>query len=301
MLGYMYRHYIIIDDKEISYIGQTIQKPHLRWGKDGCGYTKLSKKTKKITKFGEAIIKYGWNNFKHEIIGVVEADNEEELIFSLNEWEKYYIEKYDSYYNGFNSTIGGSSLIGEHNPMYGTTYEKAPKARAVVCITTGQKFDTLKQGAEWCGVWQDSISKCCRGVIKFTGKHPTTGEKLRWCYYEDYVNDNYDKITEEDFKKQRYAKASASLKKTLEDDEKRKVKSNLVKGSKNPMARKVVCVNYPHMIFESLKDAAKWCGLYDSTLISKNCNNKVKSAGKHPETGERLTWMYYEEYLKTIK
>ena len=102
--GYIYRHWIVNDKQmEKSYIGLTIQKkPQSRWGKNGRNYMKHNK-----AKFARAIKKYGWDNFKHEVIGIVEAETKEELIKDLKEWEVYYIEKYDSYYNGYNSTKGG--------------------------------------------------------------------------------------------------------------------------------------------------------------------------------------------------
>ena len=30
--------------------------------------------------------------------------------------------------------------------------------------------------------------------------------------------------------------------------------------------------------------------------IGRCCKGKRKTAGKHPETGEKLTWMFYEDY-----
>lgn len=106
--GYIYRHWIINDEGvEKSYIGQTTEEPRLRWRKDGQGYTRQGQDTK----FSNAINKYGWENFSHEIIGVVESDTKEQLIRDLDEWEKYYISKYDSFHNGYNTTTGGGNGI----------------------------------------------------------------------------------------------------------------------------------------------------------------------------------------------
>ena len=58
-----------------------------------------------------AIKKYGWDNFQHRVLFSIECDTIEELVFWLDEWEKYYIEKYDSFYNGYNCTAGGSNGI----------------------------------------------------------------------------------------------------------------------------------------------------------------------------------------------
>ena len=107
--GYIYRHWII-NDKGIlkSYIGQTIEsKPQKRWGLNGKGY--IGKKDEKTTRFANAIRKYGWDNFEHEVIGIVEAETKEQLVLDLDEWEKYYIWLYDSFYNGYNLTTGGTN------------------------------------------------------------------------------------------------------------------------------------------------------------------------------------------------
>ncbi len=48
----------------------------------------------------KAIKKYGKQNFTLEVIEIVNKSN-------LNEREIYWIQKYNSYYNGYNSTKGG--------------------------------------------------------------------------------------------------------------------------------------------------------------------------------------------------
>ena len=139
--GYIYRHWLINDeDVEKSYIGQTyLESVEQRWGNNGKGYTYDSKKEDKKAdhKFARAINKYGWDSFNHEIIGIVEAKTLEQLKLDLDEWEKYYIEKYDSCDNGYNSDYGGTngkvdseetklkksqSHMGEKNAMYGVRF-----------------------------------------------------------------------------------------------------------------------------------------------------------------------------------
>ena len=53
-------------------------------------------------KFYTAIRKHGWNNF---IVFVLEECNKDKL----DEREIYYIKKYDTFKNGYNSTIGGQN------------------------------------------------------------------------------------------------------------------------------------------------------------------------------------------------
>jgi len=56
------------------------------------------------TKFYRAIRKYGENNFYIELLETTTIDN-------LNEREKYWISYYNSYKNGYNSTLGGDGVI----------------------------------------------------------------------------------------------------------------------------------------------------------------------------------------------
>ena len=109
--GYIYRHWIINDGGiEKSYIGQTRQNNvEVRWGINGNGYKPQN--DKEYTKFWNAICKYGWDSFNHDILEVVENETVEELVKELNKLEKEYIKKYDSYYNGYNSTIGGEGVL----------------------------------------------------------------------------------------------------------------------------------------------------------------------------------------------
>ena len=59
----------------------------------------------------------------------------------------------------------------------------------------------------------------------------------------------------------------------------------------NPRAVKVFCVEYPDIIFTSMEQASEWCG----GCVKRNVAGKSKSAGRHPETGERLHWKKCEE------
>lgn len=62
--------------------------------------------------------------------------------------------------------------------------EKNPKAKQVICITTREVFDYMAEGAKKYNVNAGNISDCCRGKRKSAGKHPVTGEKLKWQFKE---------------------------------------------------------------------------------------------------------------------
>ena len=84
----------------------------------------------------------------------------------------------------------------KYNSNYGTRNKKVsinharlsgarhPNAKKVICITTGEIFEYIKQAAEKYGVYKQSISACCKGKLKTAGKDPITGEKLKWKYID---------------------------------------------------------------------------------------------------------------------
>lgn len=59
--------------------------------------------------FHRAIRKYGKQNFEWSILETIRTDNADNLQEVLNSLEIKYIQQYDSYYNGYNSTLGGDS------------------------------------------------------------------------------------------------------------------------------------------------------------------------------------------------
>ena len=81
------------------YVGQTTKKPEHRAGCNGNDYLQST------TKFAYAIKKWGWEAFELTVIEDYIKTKEE-----LNRLEMFYIEKYDSYNNGYNCTKGGDGL-----------------------------------------------------------------------------------------------------------------------------------------------------------------------------------------------
>ena len=80
------------------YIGITSQKPNRRF-RDGKGYYNNKH-------FYNAIKKYGWDNFSHEVLFDNLTEEEAKLM------EQFYIALYDSFKNGYNRTLGGEGLLG---------------------------------------------------------------------------------------------------------------------------------------------------------------------------------------------
>jgi group I intron endonuclease len=95
--GIIYRHTYTADGR--SYIGQSIYSENNR--------TKGHLKSKDSTHFHRAIRKYGWENFKTDIL----HENIDPMY--LDDWEMYYISMYETLgTKGFNMTAGGRGIRG---------------------------------------------------------------------------------------------------------------------------------------------------------------------------------------------
>ena len=54
--------------------------------------------------------------------------------------------------------------------------------KKVVCITTGEIFNSINDAAKFAGISPSGISKCLKGIQQSAGKHPITKVKLQWKY-----------------------------------------------------------------------------------------------------------------------
>lgn len=105
-----------------KYIGITSRSLAERAGKDGYCY-----KQEKNSKFSNVINKYGFDFFTAEIL-IDELEEDEAKML-----EKYYIDYYDSFYNGYNSTLGGDGS------------QKADYKEILQLWKEGNKIEKIKQ------------------------------------------------------------------------------------------------------------------------------------------------------------
>lgn len=80
--------------------------------------------------------------------------------------------------------------VGKLNPNYGNGYKirgsKNPSARKVICVTTGEIFDTMTEAStHYPSANRRSIGSCCEKNQKTAGEF--NGQKLQWMYYEEYL------------------------------------------------------------------------------------------------------------------
>ena len=207
---YIYAHINQINGK--MYIGQT-KSIQDRWKPSGYYH---------CIKFYNAIQKYGWQNFEHIILkdGLTkeEADIEETNFIklyntvedgynlsaggnskeeisestreklskkSLQLWEdeEYRQRQYEGRVTAWNSEAGKKRKEKLSERSSGSNNNRAKK---VICVTTGQVFNTIKEAQTFFNIKNHSgIVNCCQGKRKSAGKHPITGEKLIWEYYKE--------------------------------------------------------------------------------------------------------------------
>lgn len=79
----------------------------------------------------------------------------------------------------------------KYNANYGTRKERLKEksinkpGKRVICITTGEVFETLSKASKATKTDASDIGRCCKGKRKSAGKHPVTGEKLIWKFLEE--------------------------------------------------------------------------------------------------------------------
>lgn len=64
--------------------------------------------------------------------------------------------------------------------------------------------------------------------------------------------------------------------------------------------RKIICLN-DFSVYNNSKSATNAYNIKGHSAVLDCCKNKIEYAGKHPETGEHLRWMYYDDYLEQQK
>lgn len=226
----VYCHTNKINNKK--YIGITRQNVQQRW-RDGKGYQGQNK-------FYNAIEKYGWDKFNHDIL--YENLTEQEAC----EIEQFLIKYYDTIKNGYNTLPGGN--VTNHSPSTINKLKKNTKHSPEVikkmtstkidkygirvkCIETNQLFESMGEANRITGIDKSSISRCCKGQQLTAGGY-------HWCFVE------VEEI------------------KNIQDKRKKKVR----------------CIT-TGKTYNSIQEAANDTGS-DASNICKVCNGKYKTTNK---------------------
>lgn len=246
MSGFVvYKH---TSPSEKVYIGITNQKPERRWRSDGSGY-------RQNEQFYNAIKKYGWDSFKHEIL-YTDLSLEDALKI-----EKDLIQEYQLYKNGYNKSVGGD---------YGG-YTESVREKISRSVTKLWSDET----------YRDHMRKAHIGISASKGfKHTEEAkQKMSAAASARWKDEEYKKHMVEKFKKRPKSFYSEKIKKQWDDpDQKQKLTAHLY--GNNYRSKRVICVETGE-VFESVSAAAKSVnGSRES--IGRACRGLAKkSHGKH--------------------
>lgn len=263
-----------------KYIGQTGMVPEERWGKNGSRYLKKKDSGEYLQRyFAHAILKYGWDNFDHEII----ADNltKEEA----DNFEKLLIEKLDArnHLHGYNVRGGGShgelseetrrklSEVNKGKTASEETRRKMSESHKGKTLSDNAKkalekshegskiaqyslqgkfiknWESISEAGRCLNIDASGIAKCCKGHYRNAGG-------FIWKYFED-------ELTEEGLILRNKTNRETCVAQYLPSGE-------------------LVCV------FNSIKEASLNTGIYYSG-ISRCCMGIRKIAGG-------FVWKYYK-------
>lgn len=138
-----------------------------------------------------------------------------------------------------------------------------PGCKKVVCVTTGEVFNYIREAALKYNIKEQSnITACCKNKIRIAGHLPDR-TPLVWRYYEDYLNMSPTEI------------------------------EKILKYSNK---WNIICMNDLNK-FRTFKEAGNFYGIKNSSNIGKCCRGQISYCGKLKD-GTQLRWMYYEDYLK---
>ena len=125
-------------------------------------------------KIDNARRKYSPSNFTYEILEERYYDNFNNCKEDLDRLESYYIGKYDSFNNGYNSTLGGDGNVGykisdstkQKLREWNLNRDYGKEIVLQIDLDTGQciaEFETIRQASKVLGIDSSCISKVCRG------------------------------------------------------------------------------------------------------------------------------------------
>ena len=263
------------------YIGQTCKKPNERWS-NGYGY--------KGQVFYNAVLKYGWENIKHEILfeglSKEEADEKEiEMIAFYNSCNSKY---------GYNISFGGGGTLGVKpsvetkqkisNAHKGKKRSEESKRRQSKTLTGKRHSEETRRKireANSMRIWSDESKRKLSEANKGKTLSEETRKKISESNKGRTPSERSIKITAQNNRERIWS------------EESRRKSSESHKGIPAYNKRKVLCVE-TGVVYDSMYDAAESVGLKSHSSISQACSGKIRS---HKAGG--YTWEYYDSIKST--
>ena len=182
----------------------------------------------------------------------------------LDNYEIYYIDMYKSYLSefGYNKTYGGDGAV----PSEETRKKMSISHKGILRTSESRKKQSLKLSGKNNPMYG---RKGKLSPVYGKPKSEETIQKLKDCWTDE--------------RKQKYSELFSGENNPMSGRT----------GSQNPASKEVMNIE-TGLVFDTLKSAASWCGLASHTNISNVCRGLRKHAGKHPITGEKLTWKYVD-------
>jgi group I intron endonuclease len=275
--------------------------------------------------------RYGKNKFDFSIlVGCEESE--------LDAFEIMFIELFNSTDRkyGYNYESGGNLKKEVHKEtrkkmskhivsLWGENWFRKIRQKRVICINTGEVFESLKEASAKTGAQRPNISKCCIGErVYATGSN---GVKYQFAYYVSDKEYNLKPIISEPRRKKSViclndGEVYKTIKAASETYDIPSSNISLVcKGinmstfnpdgkplqfayyeeGKTYKIKEVKITNYPKRVkcittgevFDSMYSAAKSYGISRSYSISRVCNGERKTCGQLPD-GTKLEWSYLQ-------
>ena len=278
------------------YIGIT-NNVKRRWRTNGIEY-KPDKNMNQNVAFWNAIQKYGWDNFDHEIL----VDN---LTFDeAKQLERYYIHKYQTFIGyfdkredrlGYNSTLGGEGtqgLKGELHPNYGKHLTDEQKSKLVDANSIA--IDEYSIKGKFIKTWKSCKEAC---------DYYSIDSKNMWELLNGKRISIHNKIfrySGEPFNKYRTEHLDMSGKNhpmfnKRHTEESKNLMSKNRKGkcmaNNNHHSHQVYCDG---MIFPCIKQCSEYLNVKYQTLVSW-----LSGKNNMPQEYKNMNLMYYEKFIIT--
>ena len=286
------------------YIGQSLNI-ELRWKQ----HIQEAKNSRKQTKFYNAMRKYGIDNFIFQIIEQCQPSQQ-----ILDEKQRYWIQYYNSYKEGYNSTLGGqlkNSWIKYNPQSIKKLWDEGYSVQQIINIigcgkTTVQNYlnnykDYNLHTSHSRGITRSIKNKNGNSKIFQNNKYFQKPKEVHQYSLKGQYITSYTSLNQAARALGKNKGGQSGIIQALQENDNRLTaygyQWSLKKVEKLPPVpvhggKLVQCIE-TGQIFTSTAQAAKWCNLKSSSGIKDCCRGyKCKTAGKHPQTGEKLSWKY---------